>query len=79
VSQVLSTAVNSTDLYADDTTISDISFSKDILQQNLQHSLDILETWCKENGMVLNTEKKQRSFSSQLRKKNQNGKYSAKC
>lgn len=42
-----------TDLYADDTSIIDISFSKDVVQQNLQHSLDTIETWCKENGMVL--------------------------
>ncbi len=73
LSQVLSTAVNSTDLYADDTTISDISFSKDILQQNLQHSLDILETWCKENGMVLNTEKTKVIFITTPQKRTKMG------
>jgi hypothetical protein len=53
----LSSVVNSTDMYADDTTISDINSSKDILEQNLQLSLNILEKWCKENGMVLNIDK----------------------
>jgi len=49
--------INSTDMYADDTTICDIQTSKDTLKTNLQSCLAILETWCTNNGMVLNTDK----------------------
>ena len=45
------------DLYADDTTIYYIGQDKDELEKQLQSSLDNLKMWCKENGMVLNTEK----------------------
>jgi hypothetical protein len=44
-------------MYADDTTISDINSSKETLEQNLQNALNILETWCHYNGMLLNTDK----------------------
>ena len=39
-------AVTSTDLYADDTTV-----------YNMQNALLLLNKWCRENGMVINTDK----------------------
>lgn len=53
----LSSVTNSTDMYADDTTIYDIQESEQLIEHNLQASSLILEKWCKLNGMVLNTEK----------------------
>ena len=46
-----------TDLYADDTTIYQISNSQYFIEQNLQAALQILFLWCKHNGMSLNTDK----------------------
>ena len=40
--------VVSTDLYADDTTIYDIQYDKQVLENNLQRSLVLLQQWCKE-------------------------------
>lgn len=54
---VLKNAVTSTDLYADDTTVYDIQSNMQTLQQNLQNSLILLNRWCRENGMVINTDK----------------------
>ena len=54
---VLKDAVTSTDLYADDTTVYDIQSNMQTLQQNLQKSLSLLNKWCKQNGMVINTDK----------------------
>ena len=45
------------DLYADDTTIYDVQCNTDQLESNLQFSLNALHVWCRQNGMVLNTEK----------------------
>ncbi|MCU7800226.1 MAG: hypothetical protein KZQ70_08805 [gamma proteobacterium symbiont of Lucinoma myriamae] len=53
----LGNSVMSTDLYADDTTLYDVQSDKHVLEKNLQHSLLLLKKWCKENGMLLNTEK----------------------
>ena len=53
----LSESVASIDLYADDTTLYDIQLNKQTLESNLQKSLTLLSTWCKENGMLLNTDK----------------------
>ena len=53
----LKNTVTNTDMYADDTTIFDIGTSKDSIQQNLQVALNILQTWCENNGMVLNPSK----------------------
>ena len=53
----LSESVASIDLYADDTTFYDIQLNKQTLESNLQKSLTLLSTWCKENGMLLNTDK----------------------
>ena len=44
-------------MYADDTTIYDIQSNIQTLQQNLQNSLILLNKWCRENGMVINTDK----------------------
>ena len=46
-----------TDLYADDTTIYQISNSQHFVEQDLQMALQKLSVWCKFNGMLLNTEK----------------------
>ena len=54
---VLKDAVTSTDLYADDTTVYDIQSNMQTLQQNLQKSLSLLNKWCRQNGMVINTDK----------------------
>ena len=53
----LSETISSTDLYADDITVYDAQFDLNILKSNLQTSLLALHCWCKQNGMVLNTEK----------------------
>ena len=55
---VLSEKVHSIDLYADDTTIYDMQSDLETLQSNLQHSLFKLHKWTKQNGMLLNAEKK---------------------
>ena len=46
-----------TDLYADDTTIYQISNSQHFIEQNLQAALEKLSLRCKHNGMLLNTDK----------------------
>ena len=55
---VLSEKVHSIDLYADDTTIYDMQSDLETLQSNLQYSLIKLQKWCKQNGILLNAEKK---------------------
>ena len=44
------------DLYADDTTFYDFQFDIIELETNLQHVLNLLRIWCRQNGMVLNTD-----------------------
>ena len=44
-------------LYADDTTVYDAQFDLNELKANLQKSLIVLHKWCKQNGMLLNTDK----------------------
>ena len=46
-----------TDLFADDTTIHQISNSQHSIEQNLQATLQMHSLWCKHNGMFLNTDK----------------------
>ena len=46
-----------TDLYTDDTTLYDIQNSVEDIEDNLQIALDSLNTWCKCNGMLLNSSK----------------------
>ena len=53
----LQNTVASFDLYADDTTIYDIQYDKQVFENNLQRSLVLLQQWCKENGMLINTDK----------------------
>ena len=53
----LETSVTSIDLYADDTAIYDVQPNKEKLEENLQKSLTLLDKWCKENGLLLNTDK----------------------
>ena len=43
-----------TDLYADDTTLSEINSSKDEIEAKLQRALADLSQWCRLNGMVIN-------------------------
>ena len=45
------------DLFADDTTFYDFQFDITQLETNLQHALNLLRIWCRQNGMVLNTDK----------------------
>ena len=45
------------DLFADDTTFYDFQFDITQLETNLQHALSLLRIWCRQNGMVLNTDK----------------------
>ena len=53
----LKNVVSATDLYADDTTIYDVQTDKATHNANLQTALNLLKTWCRENGMLLNTDK----------------------
>ena len=53
----LETTVISTDLYADDTTVCDIQTNMQTLERNLQNSFLLLNKWCRENGMAINTDK----------------------
>ena len=53
----LETSITSVNLYADDTTIYDVQPNKEKLEGNLQKSLTLLDKWCKENGLLLNTDK----------------------
>ena len=54
---VLSRKVSSIDLYADDTTIYDVQTVLGTLRSNVQESFSILQRWCKQNRMLLNTGK----------------------
>ena len=46
-----------TDLYADDTTLYDIQDSVEQIENNLQSALNNLNSWCRSNGMILNSSK----------------------
>ena len=46
-----------TDLYADDATVYEISKSKQEIERKLQLAIKDLARWCKQNGMIINTEK----------------------
>ena len=56
-------------LYADDTTIYDIQYDKQVLENNLQRSLVLLQQWCKENGMIINTDKTKVMFITSQQKR----------
>ena len=47
----------SIDLYADDTTIYDKQKDMHTLVKNLQRTLDHLKDWCRQNDIILNTQK----------------------
>ena len=59
----------SVDLYADDTYFYCSSHDKLVLERNLQASLDCLERWCHENGIVLNTDKTKVMFITSRQKR----------
>lgn len=65
----LQSFVSSTDLYADDTTFYDIQTDKSLLSNNLQSALHLLQDWCKENGMLLNTDKTKVMFLTSRQKR----------
>lgn len=46
-----------TDLYADDATLYEASKSKEQIERKLQNALCDLSVWCKQNGMLINTDK----------------------
>ena len=45
------------DLYADDTTFYDFQSDVFQLETYFQHALNLLHTWCRQNDMVLHTDK----------------------
>ena len=53
----LKNVICSVDLYADDSTLYDIQLNKAQIENNRQNALDLLQTWCLENGMLLNIDK----------------------
>ncbi|MCU7801208.1 MAG: reverse transcriptase family protein, partial [gamma proteobacterium symbiont of Lucinoma myriamae] len=61
--------LSATDLYADDTTLYDIQADKTLLEENLQTALHELQNWCKENGMLLNTNKTKVMFLTSRQKR----------
>ena len=65
----LKNVVSTTDLYADDTTIYDVQTDKATLNANLQTALNLLKTWCRENGMLLNTDKTKVTLSTSRQKR----------
>ena len=62
-------SIQSVDLYADDTTLYDIGLDKDMVENNLQHSLNLLKMWCLENGMIINIDKTKLMLISSRQKK----------
>ena len=48
----------SADLHADDTTFYDIQPSIELIEKNLQLAFNQLHIWCRNNGMLLNSEEK---------------------
>jgi len=60
-----------TDLYADDTTLYDMSKSKTNLEINLTNAISKLSTWCKRNGMVINFSKTKLMLITSRQKRNQ--------
>ena len=62
--------ISSVDLYADDTTIYEQNVDISTLQSNLQKSLNLLQDWCRKNGMVLNTLKTKVMLITSRRKRN---------
>ena len=59
----------SVDLYADDTTLYSTALDKSSLEADLQKALDSVQTWCLENGMLINTEKTELMLIASRQKK----------
>ena len=66
---VLENTITATDLYADDTTVYDIQSNVQTLERNLQNSIILLNKWCRENGMVINTDKTKVMFITSRQKR----------
>ena len=47
----------------------DIQYDKQVLENNLQRSIVLLQQWCKENGMLINTEKTKVMFITSRQKR----------
>ena len=60
----------SVDLYADDTTLYSTNLEKDVLEANLQKTLDLVRSWCLENGMLINTDKTKLMLIASRQKRN---------
>ena len=56
--------VSSTDLFADDTTISAVGQTVNEVCQSLQSSLNIIDEWCQHNSMIPNPQKTKAMFIS---------------
>ena len=56
-------------LYADDATMYDIVLDKDMLENNLHHSLNLLKIWCFKNGMIINIDKTKLMLISSRKKR----------
>ena len=61
---------NSVDLYADDTTLYYIASDKAVIESNLQKALNVVRTWCLENGMIINTDKTKLMLIASRQKRN---------
>ena len=57
------------DLYADGTPLYDIGLDKDMLENNLQHSLNLLKMWCLESGLMINIDKTKLTLISSMQKR----------
>ena len=62
-------SIQSVDLYADDTTLYGIGLDKDMLKNNLQHSLNSLKSWCLANEMTINIDKTKLMLISRRQKR----------
>ena len=60
----------SVDLYADDTTLYFTALDRNTLETELQRALDLVLTWCLENGMLINTEKTKLMLIASRQKRN---------
>ena len=66
----LKDSIRSVDLYAYDTTLYDIAPDKNTLEKNLQNTLNLLNVWCLENGMIINIDKTKLMLISSRQKRN---------
>ena len=59
-----------TDLYADDTTLYCTVKAQTFIEKQLQAALHELSTWCKQNGMLINTAKNKSNVTYYIPKEN---------